>query len=273
MDKEIDSATRYHEHPKIYHVMDQISDPDENAGAHIPQSTRHSDAHRHNAGYATLRPYHQMGRTLGSDQDHYHNNHHSGNHGNSTHGDGAGSGGKPPSGSRYHTLPAPSRSSRGLPTSSPGHESGPSTSTSPAAAVATCSMRNGMSTTVPQSMVRHDLGSGGRPPACVGLGCGAGTGGAGPSSTTPRSTGGSSHNKPRQPRHQRPRLSTLTSLNKTYESFEMRCCKINVLLVTMQLCLGATITALGFFMQTLTSTLRIRECPFWAGIPVCNTLF
>ena len=47
-----------------------------------------------------------------------------------------------------------------------------------------------------------------------------------------------------------------------------RCCRINVLLVTMQVCLGGMVTALAFYMETLTPTLGIRECPYWAGIPV-----
>lgn len=55
---------------------------------------------------------------------------------------------------------------------------------------------------------------------------------------------------------------------QTRESFEMRCCRINVLLVVMQMCLGATVTALGFYMETLTTSLSLRECAYWAGIPV-----
>ena len=36
----------------------------------------------------------------------------------------------------------------------------------------------------------------------------------------------------------------------------------------MQVCLGGMVTALAFYMETLTPTLGIRECPYWAGIPV-----
>ena len=60
------------------------------------------------------------------------------------------------------------------------------------------------------------------------------------------------------------------SMQSRREDLEMRCCRINVLLVTMQLCLGVTVTSLGFYMQTLTTTLFVRECPFWAGVPVSN---
>ncbi|ELU09876.1 hypothetical protein CAPTEDRAFT_37582, partial [Capitella teleta] len=45
-------------------------------------------------------------------------------------------------------------------------------------------------------------------------------------------------------------------------------CRIHVLLVVMQSCLGLVVTALGVYMRTLTSTLVLRECPFWAGAPV-----
>ncbi len=102
-------------------------------------------------------------------------------------------------------------------------------------------MQNGMATTVPQSMVPHDL-------RC---------------SHTPSNR--SLRRIPRQ-RH--------LSVSSRRESFEMRCCRINVLLVTMQLCLGVVVTALGFYMQTLTPTLGVRDSPYWAGIPVSiHTLF
>ena len=47
-----------------------------------------------------------------------------------------------------------------------------------------------------------------------------------------------------------------------------RCCRINVLLVIMQVCLGGMVTALAVYMETLTPSLRMRECPYWAGLPV-----
>ena len=53
-----------------------------------------------------------------------------------------------------------------------------------------------------------------------------------------------------------------------YFSIQIRCCRINVLLVIMQLCLGGMVTTLAFYMGTLTPSLKIRECPYWAGIPV-----
>ena len=58
------------------------------------------------------------------------------------------------------------------------------------------------------------------------------------------------------------------SMQSRREDLDMRCCRISVLLVTMQLCLGAAVTSLGFYMQTLSESLLVRECPFWAGVPV-----
>ena len=59
-----------------------------------------------------------------------------------------------------------------------------------------------------------------------------------------------------------------STLQQHAENMELRCCRINVLLVTMQTFLGVTITALGFYMQTLTTSLPLYETPFWAGFPV-----
>ena len=94
------------------------------------------------------------------------------------------------------------------------------------------SMYYGMSTTVPQNLVHHDLNNSHQPV-----------------------------NRARQ--HRRRTISV-----QSREHFEMRCCRINVLLVVMQLCLGIVITALGLYMETLTGSLKIRECPYWAGVPV-----
>ena len=58
------------------------------------------------------------------------------------------------------------------------------------------------------------------------------------------------------------------SVQSRRENLEMKCCRINVLLVIMQLSLGTVVTALGFYMQTLSPSIQVRECPFWAGIPV-----
>lgn len=109
----------------------------------------------------------------------------------------------------------------------------------------TRSMRNGMATTVPQNMVRNDLNLSHQPTAR------------------------------RQPvRAGRGRKgSALKRLSMQKESFEIRCCRISVLLVTMQMALGTTITALGFYMETLTSSLTLRECSHWAGIPVSILIY
>lgn len=98
-------------------------------------------------------------------------------------------------------------------------------------------MQNGMATTVPQSMVAHDL----------------------------RTNQASSTRSLR-----RPRMRHLSVSSSRRETFEMRCCRINVLLVTMQLSLGVVITSLGFYMQTLTPSLGVRDAPYWAGIPVSS---
>lgn len=58
------------------------------------------------------------------------------------------------------------------------------------------------------------------------------------------------------------------SISSRRDSLEMKCCRINVLLVTMQFCLGVTVTGLGLYMQTLTPSLSLKDCPYWAGAPV-----
>ncbi|XP_013404122.1 uncharacterized protein LOC106169229 isoform X2 [Lingula anatina] len=54
----------------------------------------------------------------------------------------------------------------------------------------------------------------------------------------------------------------------TRESCEMHCCRIHILLTTMQLCLGSTIIGLGAFMGVAIPSLHTRETPYWAGIPL-----
>ena len=103
---------------------------------------------------------------------------------------------------------------------------------------ATRTMKNGMSTTVPQNMVTQDLNS-----------------------------------KSHQPKKSKNMQRRISRTSRTRESFEMKCCRINVLLVVMQLCLGVVITALAFYMETLTPSLQLRECPYWAGIPVSSDKF
>lgn len=93
------------------------------------------------------------------------------------------------------------------------------------------SMHNGMTTTVPQNMNKD-----------------------------------SSHRPSRTPVARLRQFSV-----QSREHLELKCCRINVLLVVMQSCMGVVVTALAFYMQTLTSTLVLRECPYWAGIPVSQT--
>lgn len=61
--------------------------------------------------------------------------------------------------------------------------------------------------------------------------------------------------------------SRLTHLSQVYH-LEMRCCRVEVLLVTMQTGLGLAVTGLGLYMLRLSSSLLITDCPFWAGLPV-----
>ena len=89
-------------------------------------------------------------------------------------------------------------------------------------------MRNGLSTTVPQSMIQHELDCRHRP-------------------------------LPRRSRH---------SSNQSRTNCFLRCCHVHVLLVVSQLLLGGAVTALAFYTETLTTTVAPRDCPFWAGIPV-----
>lgn len=64
------------------------------------------------------------------------------------------------------------------------------------------------------------------------------------------------------------RMSVSARMNRHRETLEMKCCKIHVLLVLMQICLGCSITGLGIYMAAWTPTLETRETPYWAGIPV-----
>ena len=92
-------------------------------------------------------------------------------------------------------------------------------------------MHNGLATTVPQSMVQHKLDCRHRP-------------------------------LPRRSRHTSGRGDSNCCL---------RCCHVHVLLVVVQLLLGGAVTALAFYMETLTVTIAPRDCPYWAGIPVRMT--
>ena len=71
----------------------------------------------------------------------------------------------------------------------------------------------------------------------------------------------------RRSRRQNSITSRLTHLSQVYH-LETRCCRVEVLLVSMQTCLGVAIVVLGFYMQYLSSSLLIVDCPFWSGVPV-----
>ena len=98
------------------------------------------------------------------------------------------------------------------------------------------SMFNGNRTTVPQSMVALDLNDSHHPVS----------------------------------RRVRPRIRQFSVQSR--EHFELKCCRIHVLLVVMEFCLGVVVTALSFYMRTITPSLPIAECPSWAGVPVSGLL-
>ncbi|XP_074050303.1 sarcospan isoform X2 [Macrotis lagotis] len=46
-------------------------------------------------------------------------------------------------------------------------------------------------------------------------------------------------------------------------------CRFPLLLALLQLALGIAVTAVGFVMAGVSSSLLVRDTPFWAGIIVC----
>jgi hypothetical protein len=53
-------------------------------------------------------------------------------------------------------------------------------------------------------------------------------------------------------------------------NFCRSCCSLRLFLVFWQLILGAAITAMSFYLFFyVTDSLKVRDTPFWAGIPVC----
>ncbi|XP_059172137.1 sarcospan-like [Physella acuta] len=46
------------------------------------------------------------------------------------------------------------------------------------------------------------------------------------------------------------------------------CCGIRVILVILQICLGCSITALVTYLHLFVPAVRMREKPFWAGVPL-----
>ncbi|NWU91922.1 SSPN protein, partial [Upupa epops] len=52
------------------------------------------------------------------------------------------------------------------------------------------------------------------------------------------------------------------------ESHDCGCC-FPLLFALLQLALGASVTVLGFLMAGISSSLLVRDTPYWAGITVC----
>uniref|UniRef100_A0A8C5Y4D7 Sarcospan n=1 Tax=Microcebus murinus TaxID=30608 RepID=A0A8C5Y4D7_MICMU len=46
-------------------------------------------------------------------------------------------------------------------------------------------------------------------------------------------------------------------------------CRFPLLLALLQLALGIAVTVVGFLMASISSSLLLRDTPFWAGIIVC----
>ena len=128
-------------------------------------------------------------------------------------------------------------SSHCLPGNQPhsNHDTAASTNSLPIAA-SPPSMHNGLATTVPQNIVQPDLNNAHRPtakgPCCLATGDGG--------------------------------------WNESGRC-KVRCCQGRLCLVLLQLFLGIGISLLAFHMESLTSTFRFRDCPYWAGIPVSTS--
>ena len=67
------------------------------------------------------------------------------------------------------------------------------------------------------------------------------------------------------------------NLNNTYQPSARRrrrsrdcCCGVKICIVVLQLLLGCAITLLAFYGLTLVTSMRTRELPYWAGIPVSS---
>uniref|UniRef100_A0A672UQF3 Sarcospan n=1 Tax=Strigops habroptila TaxID=2489341 RepID=A0A672UQF3_STRHB len=46
-------------------------------------------------------------------------------------------------------------------------------------------------------------------------------------------------------------------------------CRFPLLFALLQLALGVSVTVLGFLMASISSSLLVRDTPYWAGIIVC----
>lgn len=126
------------------------------------------------------------------------------------------------------------------------------------------SIQNGLPTTAEQKRVARDRNGTGTQQPYTKVYTRAGGGGGGRSS----GGGGGGGGMGGALGARRPTRHRQFSVQSRRENFEMKCCRINVLLVIMQMSLGAVVTGLAFYMQTLSPSLAVRECPYWAGIPV-----
>lgn len=80
-----------------------------------------------------------------------------------------------------------------------------------------------------------------------------------PQSLVPQDLGRAHKPKPKQ------------GTTKCCANFCKSCCSLRLFLVFSQLVIGATITAVSFYLFFYTTnSLKIRDTPFWAGIPVSD---
>ncbi|XP_077987252.1 sarcospan-like [Glandiceps talaboti] len=56
-----------------------------------------------------------------------------------------------------------------------------------------------------------------------------------------------------------------------HRKYHLRCCSLPVCLVMLQILLGATIAIFGFVMVNISPSLKIRDTPYWSGIPLVLT--
>ena len=57
-------------------------------------------------------------------------------------------------------------------------------------------------------------------------------------------------------------------IQQSKEKLELHICRINVLLVIMQLGLGSSMAVLGLYLHNLSPVLTLKDCPYWAAFPV-----
>ncbi|XP_006819310.1 sarcospan-like [Saccoglossus kowalevskii] len=60
-------------------------------------------------------------------------------------------------------------------------------------------------------------------------------------------------------------------LKEKHKKYHLQCCTLPVCLVMLQVLLGATVTVFGFVMLNISPSLKVRDTPYWSGIPLIIT--